>query len=330
MALMAVAALASPSEDESAATLDPDEQAIKDGNVALCNDGNYSDNTDFSATCSGGDGIDKWLAPFGECEDGTVIKMSDSATCGDNGGFKGLLPADFEPTPRESDVALCKDGTYADNTDFSATCSSRGGVDGWLAPYGECKDGTVIVMSKEASCAGNSGFKGLLPEDYEPPTTTTTAPPATTAPPTTTTTIAAAYAGPAYEVVAVVERAGMGELDQYWVYTAPLDYSTDAYKAQIKQLITEVARSAGTDKLLIDVVTDKEIAEANADPAKFEAERGTDYWLNVIPEKERTGWIASYAGGIDYDAGTLSDSDTAFGIDWFLASDNPTSERWRP
>lgn len=169
VALIAVAALASPSEDESAATLDPDEQAIKDGNVALCDDGNYSDNTDFSATCSGGDGIDKWLAPFGECEDGTVIKMSDSATCGDNGGFKGLLPADFEPTPRENDIALCEDGTYSDNTDFSATCSSRGGVDEWLAPYGECKDGTVIVMSKEASCAGNSGFKGLLPQDYEPP-----------------------------------------------------------------------------------------------------------------------------------------------------------------
>ena len=52
--------------------------------------------------------------------------------------------------------------------------------------------------------------------------------------------------------------------------------------------------------------------------------------MNVIPEKEKTGWVASYTGGIDYDSGELSDSDTAFGIDWFPASDTPTSERWRP
>lgn len=164
-------------------TFDSEAKAIEDGNVALCNDGGYSDNDDFSATCSGGDGIDKWLAPFGQCEDATVIKMSSEATCSDNGGFKKLLPANYKPKAAKGDVARCKDSTFSDNTDFSATCSSRGGVSKWLAPYGECTDGTVIKMSKQASCADHDGFGGLLPADYTPPTTTTTALPPTTAPP---------------------------------------------------------------------------------------------------------------------------------------------------
>jgi hypothetical protein len=163
--------------------VDPEIVAIRNGNVALCNDGGYSDNYDFSATCSGGDGIDKWLAPFGQCDDGTIIKMSASASCDDNGGFQKLLPADYTPKAAEGDVAQCEDGTFSDNTDFQATCSSRGGVSEWVAPYGECADGTVIKMSAEASCTENGGFGALLPPDYTPPTTTTTAPPPP--PPTT-------------------------------------------------------------------------------------------------------------------------------------------------
>ena len=310
-------------------TIDPGVKAIKDGNVALCNDGGYSDNDDFSATCSGGDGIDKWLAPFGQCEDGTVIKMSPEATCQDNGGFKKLLPANYKPKAAKGDVAQCKDRTFSDNTGFSATCSSRGGVSTWLAPYGQCKDGTVIKMSNTASCVDHDGFKGLLPADYTPPTPTTT----TSAPKETTTSAPAyAYAGPKYEVVTVDKGAGMGVIDQYWVYTDKLDYSTDAYKDQIRLLISDVARSAGTNKVIVQVVTDKEIAaaEANSTTEDFVAEYGNDYFLNTIPEKEKTGWVASYTGGIDYDAGTLSDSNTAFGIDWFGYSENPTSERWKP
>jgi hypothetical protein len=148
-----------------------------EGDVALCNDGSYSDNRDFGATCSGGDGIDKWLAPFGQCQDGTIIKMSADATCEDNDGFKELLPADYKPKAAEDDIARCKDGTFSNNTDFAATCSSRGGVSKWLAPYAECKDGTVIKLSKTASCDDHGGFGALLPADYTPPTTTTTAPP---------------------------------------------------------------------------------------------------------------------------------------------------------
>lgn len=199
VALMVVGALTSPPKDEKVdasskatattaaptTTIDPEVKAIKAGNVALCNDGGYSDNTDFSATCSGGDGIDKWLATFGECRDGTIIKLSATASCDDNDGFKRLLPAGYEPKPAKGDIAQCKDRTFSDNTDFSATCSSRGGVDRWLAPYGTCKDGTVVKLSKTASCDDHDGFKALLPADYTPPTTTTTAPPPTTAPPAT-------------------------------------------------------------------------------------------------------------------------------------------------
>jgi len=52
--------------------------------------------------------------------------------------------------------------------------------------------------------------------------------------------------------------------------------------------------------------------------------------MNVIPQKERAGWVAGYRGGLDFETGELTDSDTAFGIDWFPGSDNPTSERWKP
>ncbi len=37
-------------------------QAIAEGNVALCNNGDFSNNTDFGKTCSGADGLDEWLA----------------------------------------------------------------------------------------------------------------------------------------------------------------------------------------------------------------------------------------------------------------------------
>lgn len=202
LALLVVAAIASPPEDEkleassspaagssakaTTTTLDPEAKAIKDGNVALCNDGGFSDNEDFSATCSGGDGIDRWLASFGQCEDGAIIKMSADASCEDNGGFKALMPADYKPEAGKGDVARCKDGTFSDNADFAATCSSRGGVSKWLAPYGKCKDEAIFKLSKKASCENHRGFKGLMPADYVPPTTTTTTPPPTTAAPPTT------------------------------------------------------------------------------------------------------------------------------------------------
>jgi hypothetical protein len=174
-------------------------------------------------------------------------------------------------------------------------------------------------LTVDRSCDDGSSSGSTQTTTSEPEQTTTSAP-------------AYTYAGPTYEVVTADKGAGMGVLDQYWVHTDQLDYSTDAYKDQLKLLISDVARSAGTNKLIVEVVTDKEIAEAEAASTyeDFVAEHGADYAVNVIPEKEKAGWVASYTGGIDLDAGELSDLDTAFGIDWFPASDNPTSERWKP
>lgn len=131
------------------------------GKVALCNDGNFSTNTDFAATCSGGEGIDTWLAKFGRCANGRIVLMSSRAECPDD-EFDRLLDGDFVPKPTAADVALCRNGTYSDNTDFSATCSSNHGVDRWLAPYGQCRDGTAIAMVEDATCDDNGGFKRLV------------------------------------------------------------------------------------------------------------------------------------------------------------------------
>lgn len=141
-----------------------------------------------------------------------------------------------------------------------------------------------------------------------------------------------AYSGPAYEVVTVDKGAGLNVLDQYWVYTAPLDYSTDASKDQIRAVITDVAHSSGTDKLIVNVVTDKEIAlaEANSTYESFIAEHGYDYVMDVVLKKEATGWIASYSGGVDYEKPELSDSENSFEIIWFGYSDREEFEKWRP
>ena len=140
-----------------------------------------------------------------------------------------------------------------------------------------------------------------------------------------------AYQGPRYEIVTIDKDAGMGELDQYWVYTGKLDYSTDAYRDQIKLLIADVARKAQTDELIVQVVTDKEIieAESNDTISGFMDSHDTDYWNDVMVPKEKSDWVAWYSGGIDHEAGELSDSNTAFGIDWWVAGDAET-EKWRP
>jgi hypothetical protein len=147
-----------------------DSDAIAAGFIAACNDGNYSNNSDFDKTCSGGDGINHWLAPFGSCKDGAFIAMSPSSSCDNHGGFASLQPPGFVPQPRPTDVARCKTGLYSDNTDFASTCSGNGGVGAWLAPYGQCADGWWIQMSGDVSCDGHGGFAGLLPADFIPPT----------------------------------------------------------------------------------------------------------------------------------------------------------------
>ncbi|WP_181036352.1 PASTA domain-containing protein [Arthrobacter sp. B1805] len=139
------------------------------------------------------------------------------------------------------------------------------------------------------------------------------------------------YQGPTYEVVSVDSDQTPAQLDQYWVFTDALDYSTDAYKDQIKLLIADVARTSGTNEILVEIVTDREIAEAES-PSKtldFIEENGEDYFLNVIPQKETTGWVASYTGGFDRDSGEASSSPEAFEVIWFIAAD-AEFETWMP
>ena len=143
-------------------------KAISDGYVALCNDGNFSNNTDFNKTCSGGDGLDEWLGKFGQCQDGTIIVMRSSASCSGKGGFGQVMEAGYKPEPGPDHVALCNDGNFSNNTDFDKTCSGGDGIDHWLAEYGECTDGTTIRMATSASCSGHGGFKGLKATDYVP------------------------------------------------------------------------------------------------------------------------------------------------------------------
>ena len=156
--------------------------AMAEGNVAMCNNGTFSDNTDFEATCSSNDGMAQWLAPFGVCGDGTIIALSDNASCDDHDGFEQLLPADFQPTPGPADVAQCVNGTFSDNTDFEATCSSNDGVAQWLSTRGQCSDGTVVEMSAEADCEDHGGFGQLLPDDADTATAPASAAPTSLVP----------------------------------------------------------------------------------------------------------------------------------------------------
>ena len=98
--------------------------------------------------------------------------------------------------------------------------------------------------------------------------------------------------GPQYEIVAVDEDLPVG-LDQYWVYTSGFDSSTEAYKDQVRLIIADVAHRAGTDHLIVQVVTDREVAAAEAF-STFEAfveQYGMDYVLEVVTPKEETHWV---------------------------------------
>jgi len=139
------------------------------------------------------------------------------------------------------------------------------------------------------------------------------------------------YQGPQYEIVTVDRNQGPAKLTQYWVYTSKFDDSTDAYKDRIKMIIADIAHAEGTDKFIVEVVTDKEIAQAES-PSTYESfveEHGIDYAIHTIPQKEKTEWVASYTGGFDADAGEASDSAKAFEVIWFIAADAKI-EKWKP
>jgi hypothetical protein len=140
-----------------------------------------------------------------------------------------------------------------------------------------------------------------------------------------------AYQGPQYEIVAVDDGLTSAELSQYWVYSPAFDYSTAGYRDQIKLIVADIAHQNGTADLIVNVVTDKEVAfaEAFSTYENFVAEYGEDYAINHIPLKEKEHWVASYSGGYDYDNGQPSESTTAYEIVWWPYADTEI-EIWRP
>ena len=139
------------------------------------------------------------------------------------------------------------------------------------------------------------------------------------------------YQGPPYEIVTIDQAMGPARLDQYWVLASGLDFSTDAYRDQIRLIIADIAHAQGTAKLIVEVVTDREIIEAESAStiAAFMAEHGEDYFRDVIAPKEATSWIASYTGGFDADMGEPSDALEAFEILWWGYGD-AEFETWSP
>jgi len=142
------------------------------------------------------------------------------------------------------------------------------------------------------------------------------------------------YDGKPYEIVDSY-IAGIG-LKQYWVYTEGFDYSIDAFREQVKAIITDVAYKENTNTLIVDIVTDKEIIYFESDNTIAEAmdKYGIDYFMNTIAPKEKTNWVATYRGGYDFDIGKKSDENSAFEIIWLIADyterDDMDFEQWKP
>lgn len=137
------------------------------------------------------------------------------------------------------------------------------------------------------------------------------------------------YAGPEYEVVSTDRGQTSASLAQYWVHSSELDVAADAYRDQVKLIIEDIAHEQGTNQFLVEVVIDEEIALAES-PSTYQAfvdEHGSDYATITVPQKEAKGWVASYAGGFDYDTSEASDS--AFEIVWWPAGD-AEFETWEP
>lgn len=136
------------------------------------------------------------------------------------------------------------------------------------------------------------------------------------------------YEGPSYEIVEVQEDFSIVG-DFYWVLVEPFDYSTDAYRDQMKAIITDVAYKAGTSEFEVSIVTDEDIIEVETNYIARE-EHGEDWYISALA-KEEANWILWYTGGLDLDTGELSSEDSAYCIDWFIASNTEhESELWKP
>jgi hypothetical protein len=131
--------------------------------------------------------------------------------------------------------------------------------------------------------------------------------------------------------VTVDENVSSADLDQYWVYTSKFDYSKDDFRDQVKMIITDIARREETPELIVQVVSDKEIIEAESDAtiADFMEEHDLAYFKNVMGPKEAAHWVAWYQGGWDPDTAQPSDSAAAFEITW-LAEKIQGVEKWKP
>lgn len=140
------------------------------------------------------------------------------------------------------------------------------------------------------------------------------------------------YNGPKYEVTTVDDNQGPAKLSQYWIHTAPdFDFSKATYKDQVKLIIADIAHEQGTVDFIAHVVTNPEIAEAES-PSTYQdfiAKHGNDYAINTIPKLEAEGWIASYTGGFDPDAGTASTDASAYEIIWRPYATGEI-ETWKP
>lgn len=138
------------------------------------------------------------------------------------------------------------------------------------------------------------------------------------------------YEGPKYEVVIVDKVPAAGGLSQYWVFTKPgFDFSSEAYRDKVKLILGDIAHKQGTAQFLAEVVTNKQIAQAEAISTSlaFSDEHGFDYAINTIPKLEVKGWVASYTGGFDYDTGRKSDE--AFEVIWRPYATSEI-ENWQP
>lgn len=139
------------------------------------------------------------------------------------------------------------------------------------------------------------------------------------------------YEGPEYEVIVTDANQGPGGLTQYWVLTNPFNYGNNAYQDQVRFIIEDVARTEGTTKLIVQVVSLDEVAFGES-PSTFQdfiAEHGQDYAINVLPQKEEMHWVASFTGGVNPNTGKPSDSDSAYEIIWRPYATSEI-ETWKP
>lgn len=139
------------------------------------------------------------------------------------------------------------------------------------------------------------------------------------------------YDGPKYEIVSVDEDFGPAELSKHWVLTEKFDYSTDAYKDQVKMIITDIVREENTANITIEIVTDRDVAK-NASVSTMDAfveKHGKPYILSDVLPKYEANWAASYTGGFDYETWELSSSVGAFVVTW-RPHGGGGAEEWQP